>query len=315
MPQPLPRKGIQTRKEMILLKRLRKEGAFHLMLLPCLVLLIIFAYLPMYGIRIAFQDFIPAKGMFGEQTWVGLDNFRYIFSMPDTINIFRNTLVIAIGKIIGLIIVPVFAAIVLSDIRNSALQRVAQTIISFPHFISWVIMSAILTRTLSSSGIVNMLITAIGLPPVNFLTSNQIFPYTMIFTEIWKEFGFSSIIYLAAITSIDPALYEAARVDGANRFQLSFHITLPSITPIIVLMCMLSLGNVLNAGFDQIFNMQNSLVMDWGDIIDTFVYRIGLVNFKYGISTAMGLFKSVISFGLISGSYFLAYKFADYRVF
>lgn len=298
-----------------MLRKFKKEISFHAMMLPALVLMFIFAYIPMGGITIAFQNFIPAKGMFGDQQWVGLGNFKYIFSMPDALNVIRNTIFISVGKMVGLIIVPVLTAILLNEVNRPVYKRVLQTVVSFPHFVSWVIMAAILTKLLSGSGMINTLLKTLGLRSIPFLSKAAVFPYTMIFTDIWKEFGFSSIIYLATITNIDPQLYEAARVDGANRWQLNWHITLPGMASIIVLMSLLSLGNVLNAGFDQIYNLYNPIVMDTGDIIDTFVYRMGIINFKYGVATAMGLFKSVISCALISASYYLAYRFADYRVF
>ncbi|WP_102411735.1 ABC transporter permease subunit [Beduinella massiliensis] len=298
-----------------MLRKFKREFSFHAMMLPALILTFLFAYIPMGGITIAFQNFIPAKGMFGDQQWVGLGNFRYIFSMPDALNVIRNTVFISVGKMIGLIIVPVLTAILLNEVNRPGYKRVLQTVVSFPHFVSWVIMAAILTKLLSGSGMINTLLKTLGLKSIPFLSKAAVFPYTMIISDIWKEFGFSSIIYLATITNIDPQLYEAARVDGANRWQLNWHITLPGMASIIVLMSLLSLGNILNAGFDQIYNMYNPIVMDTGDIIDTFVYRMGIINFKYGVATAMGLFKSVISCILISVSYYMAYRFADYRVF
>ena len=298
-----------------MLRKFKREFSFHAMMLPALILTFLFAYIPMGGITIAFQNFIPAKGMFGDQQWVGLGNFRYIFSMPDALNVIRNTVFISVGKMIGLIIVPVLTAILLNEVNRPGYKRVLQTVVSFPHFVSWVIMAAILTKLLSGSGMINTLLKTSGLKSIPFLSKAAVFPYTMIISDIWKEFGFSSIIYLATITNIDPQLYEAARVDGANRWQLNWHITLPGMASIIVLMSLLSLGNILNAGFDQIYNMYNPIVMDTGDIIDTFVYRMGIINFKYGVATAMGLFKSVISCILISVSYYMAYRFADYRVF
>lgn len=298
-----------------MLRKFKREFSFHAMMLPALILTFLFAYIPMGGITIAFQNFIPAKGMFGDQQWVGLGNFRYIFSMPDALNVIRNTVFISVGKMFGLIIVPVLTAILLNEVNRPGYKRVLQTVVSFPHFVSWVIMAAILTKLLSGSGMINTLLKTLGLKSIPFLSKAAVFPYTMIISDIWKEFGFSSIIYLATITNIDPQLYEAARVDGANRWQLNWHITLPGMASIIVLMSLLSLGNILNAGFDQIYNMYNPIVMDTGDIIDTFVYRMGIINFKYGVATAMGLFKSVISCILISVSYYMAYRFADYRVF
>jgi putative aldouronate transport system permease protein len=191
-----------------------------------------------------------------------------------------------------------------------------QTLVYLPHFLSWVILSGVLVDILSpSTGIVNQGLQWIGIEPIFFLANNNWFPYTLVLSNEWKEFGFSSIIYLAAITSINPSLYEAAVIDGANRWKQTWHVTLPGMAPIIVLMGTLSIGNVLNAGFEQVFNMYSPVVYESGDIIDTFVYRIGIVDAQYGVATAIGLFKSIVSFILLSVSYVLAYRLANYRIF
>ncbi len=286
------------------------------MILPGFITLLIFSYLPMAGIVIAFQKFIPAKGLFGDQKWVGLKNFKYVLDMPNFDNIMWNTISIAMAKIILGLIVPIIFAILINEVANSALKRGIQTLIYLPHLLSWVVLGGILIDILSpSGGILNSLINALGFEPIFFLGDNKWFPTTMVLTETWKEFGYGTIIYLAAITGIDPSLYEAAHMDGANRWKQTLHITLPGMRMVIVLLMVLSLGNVLNAGFDQIFNLYSPPVYESGDIIDTFVYRIGLLEAQYGVATAVGLFKSVVSFTLISVSYFFAYKFADYRIF
>jgi putative aldouronate transport system permease protein len=186
----------------------------------------------------------------------------------------------------------------------------------FPHFLSWVILSGILIDILSpSKGVVGQILTSMGVKPIFFLGEPSWFPYTMVITETWKEFGFGTIVYLAALTGIDPTLYEASMIDGANRLKQVKYITIPGIMPIVVLMMILSMGNVLNAGFDQVFNLYSPQVYKTGDILDTLVYRIGLVDFQYGVATAVGLFKSVVSFTLLAISYAMAYKYTDYRVF
>ena len=191
-----------------------------------------------------------------------------------------------------------------------------QTLIYLPYFLSWVILSGVLLDILSpSQGIVNQLLQGIGIKPIFFLGDNRWFPFTLVISNEWKEFGFSTIVYIAAILGINPSLYEAAVVDGASRWRQTWHITLPGMAPIIVLMATLSVGNILNAGFEQVFNLYSPIVYQSGDIIDTFVYRIGMVDAQYGVATAVGLFKSVISFILISLSYVLAYRFANYRIF
>ncbi len=286
------------------------------MVLPGLILVFIFSYIPMGGLIIAFQKFIPSKGMFGDQDFVGLDNFRYVFSLPGFSRAMVNTVVIAFWKIVLGLLIPIVFALLLNEVRNAHFKKTVQTIVYLPYFMSWVILGGIFMDMLSpSGGVVNQLITALGGKPVFFLGNNQYFPATLIATDIWKNFGYGAIVYLAAILGIDPELYEAAQIDGANRLQQTWHITLPGMRMIIVLMMVLSLGNVLNAGFDQVFNMYSTAVYESGDIIDTFVYRLGLIDAQYGPATAVGLFKSVVSTLFISVSYFLAYKFADYRIF
>ncbi|SDE26484.1 putative aldouronate transport system permease protein [Paenibacillus sp. UNCCL117] len=297
-------------------KKMKKmELPLHLMLIPGLILIFIFSYIPMVGVVIAFQKFIPSKGLFGSK-WVGLDNFRYMIELPDFFQILWNTIFIALMKIIVGLIVPVVISILLNEVRKNAFKRSIQTLIYLPHFLSWVILSGILIDILSpNQGIVNGILQSFGAKPIFFLGDNSWFPYTLVLSNEWKEFGFSTIVYLAAIVGINPALYEAAVMDGANRWKQIWHITLPGMTPIIVLMATLSIGSILNAGFDQVFNLYSPVVYKSGDIIDTFVYRTGIVEAQYGLATAVGLLKSVVSLMLISVSYFMAYRFANYRIF
>ncbi len=295
--------------------KFRRQLPLHLMLLPCIVILLIYAYGPMIGILIAFEKYNPTKGIFGSP-FVGLKNFEYMLNMPDTMQVLWNTMYIAFMKIIAGLTVPIVFALLLNEVRRNSFKRWVQTIIYMPHFLSWVILSGILIDILSpSEGIVNLMLQLIGIKPIFFLGNEKVFPYILVVTNTWKEFGFGTIIYLAAITSIDPSLYEAAIVDGANRWKQTLHVTLPGVAPIIVLMATLSMGNVLNAGFDQVFNLYSPIVYKTGDIIDTFVYRIGLLDAQYGVATAVGLFKSLVSFVFIVVSYRLAYKIAGYRVF
>ncbi|BBH23538.1 sugar ABC transporter permease [Paenibacillus baekrokdamisoli] len=287
----------------------------HLMILPSLILVLIFCYGPMMGIVIAFQKFIPTKGFTGSK-WVGLDNFRYVISLPDTILVLKNTVFIALMKIITGLIVPLTVALLINEVLHKFSKRSIQTLIYLPHFLSWTILGGVLIDILSPSvGIVNSLIKAIGFQPIYFLGNNHWFPYVLVITNVWKEFGFSTILYLAALTSISPVLYEAAVMDGANRIRQTWHITLPGMRPIIILLATLSLASVLNAGFDQVFVLYNPQVYESGDIIDTYVYRMGLLSAQFGPATAIGLFNSIVSFILISVSYILAYRFAKYRIF
>lgn len=296
--------------------RFRKELPFHLMLLVPVIIVFIYMYLPMGGLVIAFQKFIPAKGLFGDQKWVGLGNFELLLKNPQALPALRNTVIIAAWKIVLHLLIPVTVSILLNEVRSTAFRRTTQTLIYLPHFLSWIILGGILIDLLSpSGGLVNRFLALFGIKPIFFLGDNRWFRFTLIFTDVWKEFGFGTIVYLAAITNIDPTQYEAATIDGANRFQRMVHVTLPNMRMIIVLMMVLSLGNVLNAGFDQVYNLYSKQVYSTGDIIDTFIYRLGLIQQQFGQSTAMGMFKSVVSTFFISVSYFCAYKFADYRIF
>lgn len=294
-------------------KRLR-ELPLHIMLIPAIIIVLIYSYGPMLGIIIAFQDFQPAR-LFNSP-WVGLDNFNYVLELPGSLQILWNTIYMAFFKIVGMIIVPVTFALLLNEVGRQGFKRFFQTLIYMPNFLSWIIVSGMLIDILSpSDGIVNILLGMVGIKEIFFLGDPFWFPTTMIVSDIWKGFGFATIIYLAALTSIDPALYESSIVDGASRWKQTIHITLPGIMPIIILMCVLSIGNILNAGFDQIFNLYSPSVYKTGDIIDTFVYRLGIEQTQYSPAAAVGLFKSVVSFIFVSLSYILADRVANYRVF
>lgn len=292
------------------------EIPLHLMLIPGIIIIFIFHYVPLGGLVIAFQRFIPAKGLFGNQKWVGLQNFQYIFSMPNTMNVLRNTVTIAVAKIVLGLVIPITVALMLNELQLTKVKRSIQTIIYFPHFLSWIIFGSIIMDLLSpQNGIINKLLNLLGHESIYFLGDNKYFQQTIIWTDVWKNFGYGTVVYMASITSIDPSLYEAAAIDGANRWKQTWHITLPGMRMIIVLMMVLSLGNVLNAGFDQVYNMYSPIVYETGDIIDTMVYRLGLENAKYGPAAAVSIFKSVVSMLFISASYYVADRFFDYRLF
>lgn len=262
---------------------IRRELPLHLMLVPGIIFTVIFCYIPMAGMVIAFQKFIPAKGLFGDQKWIGFDNFTYLFNMPGAMSALRNTVVIAFFKIVLGLIVPITVAILLNEVRSNKFRKTVQTAIYLPYFLSWVVLGGVMIDILSpSQGILNQVLNFFGIDSIFFLGSNKWFQPTIIMTDVWKGFGFGTVVYLAAITGIDLSLYEAATMDGANRFQKMWHVTLPGIRMIVVLMCVLSLGNVLNAGFDQVLNLYSPQVYETGDIIDTFIYRIGLIDAQFG---------------------------------
>ena len=287
---------------------------YWMMVLPGTIFVFLFNTRTWPGILGAFQDFIPVKGWY-KSDWIGLSNFEIFFRQPDCLQIIRNTLVMAVGKIVFGQCMAILFALMLNEIYNSRLKKTIQTITYLPHFVSWVIFATILKSILGSTGLVEEFLKSFGVENVSILGTASVFPAVMIATEVLKEFGWSAIIYLSALTAIDPGLYEAAEIDGATRFQQTIHVTLPGLRHIIVLNAVLSLGGILNAGFDQIFNMYNTLVMSTADIIDTWVYRQGLISLNYGVGTAVGLFKSVIAMILTVFAYWAADKFADYKIF
>lgn len=293
----------------------KKELPFHVMLLPAVIITIIFKYVPFAGISMAFEDYTPLRGLF-DQKWVGFENFRYLFSLPGFGSVIWNTVFIAVLKMVGNLIFPVVIALLLNEVRAKKYKKTVQTVLYLPHFISWAALAGIFIDILSpSGGMVNNLLNSMGVKEVFFLGNADVFPYTMVFTDVWKELGWGMIVYLAAITGIDPTYYEAARMDGAGRFKQILHVTIPSILPMILLMMVLSIGNVLQAGFEQVFNLYSPQVYATGDIIDTYVYRIGVIEAKFDLATAVGLFKSAISFALIMVGYKMADKLAGYKVF
>ncbi|WP_338554270.1 ABC transporter permease subunit [Paenibacillus sp. KS-LC4] len=291
-----------------------RQLPLHLLILPSVICLLVFNYAPMAGLLMAFQDYKPRLGLLNSP-WVGLEHFQYMFTYPDSIQVIYNTLLIASLKIAANTVVPIVFALLLNEVRVVMFKRFVQTFVYLPHFLSWVILGGILTDILGNKGIVNHLLSLLGADPVFFLGDGTWFRITVVISDVWKEFGFSTIIYLAAMSGINMSLYEAAEMDGASRFKQTFYVTLPSLVPVILVVGTLSLGNILNAGFDQIFNLYNPLVYREGDIIDTFVYRVGLMNGSFSFATAVGLFKSAVSFVLIVAAYRLAYRFGNYRIF
>jgi putative aldouronate transport system permease protein len=287
---------------------------YYLMILPGFILLVAFTFVPLFYSVVAFQKFNPALGV-QNSPWVGLENFLLLLRFPDARTVFFNTLFIATTKILLLILVAVIFALFLNEVPFLNIKRWIQTFVYLPHFLSWVILAGILRTILARDGLLNDFLGLVGIGPIQFLGSPSVFPWVVILSDVWKEFGFEAIVYLAALSAISPTLYEVADLDGANRFQKMWHISIPGITPVIVLLASLALGNVLNAGFDQIFNLYSPIVYSSGDILDTYVYRVGLIQGQYGIGTAVGLFKTIISLILIGISYWAAGKFANYRIF
>ena len=292
----------------------KRELPFYLMLIPGVTFLIIFSYLPMFGLVMAFQDFTPLRS-FKNSPWVGLKNFRDMLALPTFWNVVGNTLSISIAKIILRLLVPLILALLLNEVVHHKFMRMAQTVFFLPYFLSWAVMGGVLRNLFQYDGMVNELLGRIGIDPIMFLGSNTWFPIIIILSDVWKDMGYNMIIFLAAITGVDPALNESAALDGATRWQQIWHITLPTIRPIVVMLLVLSLGSVLSAGMEQIMLLYNPMVYKSSDIIDTLVYRLGLVNHQWSLSTAVGMMKSVVSFILVVISYRIASKHFDYQVF
>lgn len=274
----------------------------YLLALPLLAYYIVFDYVPLYGIILAFKEFNFAKGIWGSE-WVGLANFREIFGLQDFWVAFRNTLIISLGRLVFEFPVPIAVALLINEVRRMRLKQFYQVVYTFPHFLSWVIVSGIMVNFLGAFGVLNQLLVLVGLEKVSLLVDPDYFHGLIYGSSLWKDMGWGTIIYLAAIAGINPALYEAASIDGANRFQQMLHITWPSLKSTVVILLILQIGRTMSSGgggFDQIFNLYNPAVYEKSDILDTYIYRRTFaVGSSYGTSTAVGLFKSVINFVLL----------------
>lgn len=292
----------------------KRNWILYVMLIPAVVVTFIFCYIPMYGLVIAFQDYQPVYGFWGSE-FVGLKWFETIFRMPDFGQIFFNTFCIAVLKIIFNQLMAITFALLLNEVQNRKYKRVIQTVSYLPYFLSWVIIGGVFITILSTDGVVNGLLEKLGLNSIFFLGSNSWFRSTLVVTDVWKNFGWNSILYMAALAGINEELYESAVVDGANRWKQTLHVTLPGISTTIILLNCLNLGGILNAGFEQILVLYNPAVYQTGDILDTFVYRSGLIDAQFSLATAIGLIKSVLGFILMMISYKMAEKFANYQIF
>ncbi|MBD2862303.1 ABC transporter permease [Paenibacillus oceani] len=283
-------------------KRVVEHKYLYVLVSPLLVFYVLFEYMPLYGLMLAFKEFNFAKGIWGSE-WVGLANFREIFRLDDFWTAFRNTIIIAVGRLLIEFPVPIVVALLLNEVRRAGLKKFYQVVYTFPHFLSWVIVSGILVNFLGSFGVLNQLLELIGLEKTNLLVQPDTFRGLLYGSSLWKDMGWGTIIYLAAIAGINPTLYEAASIDGAGRWQQMLHITWPSLRSTVVILFILQIGNTMSSGgggFDQIFNLYNPAVYEKADILDTYVYRRTFsIGESYGTSTAVGLFKSVINFTLL----------------
>jgi putative aldouronate transport system permease protein len=289
--------------------RFFKQLDLQMMVLPGIIFILIFSYIPMYGVLMAFKDYSIYDG-FVKSPWVGLKHFRMFFESPEFNRVIRNTIVISFLKFFIGFPAPIFLALMLNEVKKMAFKRIVQTVSYLPHFISWVIVAGFVMSMLSTdNGSVNILFEKLNLieEPINFLSLPEYFWTILVSTGVWKEIGFASIVYLAAIAGIDPHLYEAAAMDGASKFKQMFLITLPSIMPVVIIFMILAVGNLLNAGFEDILLLGvNPVLRNVSDVIDTYVFRVGIQNSRYAYATAVGLFKAVISVGLLTMANYIA---------
>lgn len=300
------------------LKQKLEKYALYLFLVPAILLVLIFNYLPMFGTIIAFKDYnifaaeTPIKSIFASE-WVGLKHFNKIFSNQEFVRAVRNTLIISTYKIVFLFPIPIFLAIMITDIRSAWYKKTIQTVLYLPHFLSWVVVTSVFIQILGPYGVVNNWFKNMNLigSSIQFFGNNDLFRSLVVVSSGWKEVGWNAIIYIAAIAGINPQLYEAAQIDGASKIQQSIYVTLPSIASTIVLLFILRIGAILDAGFDQIFNMYTSAVYDKGDILSTLVYRAGLGQREYSFGTAVGLFNSVVALVMVLGGNYLTRKTLD----
>jgi len=290
---------IKVKENNSITSQIWKSREIYLLLLPGVIWFLIFAYIPMYGLSLAFKSYQASLGIFGSP-WIGLDNFVYVFRDPAFMESVWKTLWINAGRIAFQFPVPIILALLLNEVRLGRFKRTLQTIYTFPHFLSWVIVASVMINILSTQGLVNGIIRLLGFETINFLGSTDTFLPLLYITENWKSSGWFMIIYMAAITGIDTEQYESAQLDGATRLQQMWYITLPGIKSTIVVMLILTVGNLMNMGFDQIFNISNAATARAGEILDMYIYRITFQSAAdFSFSSAVSLFRSIVNFALL----------------
>jgi len=306
---------LAVRRKRGLMRDLIRDKYLYLMLLPGIIYFIVFKYIPMFGLVMAFQDYKPFLG-FIESPWVGFKHFERFFSEPQFFMLFRNTALLALYSLIFYFPLPILLALMLNEVRNEFYKRTIQTMVYVPHFVSWVVVVGIFYLLFTTEGgLVNEFLYWLTGSKISFLLAPEWFRPMIIFQQIWKEVGWGTIIFLAALAGVDPQLYEAARIDGANRWRQIWHITLPAIRSTIVILLILRLGNFLDTGFEQIFLMLTPTNREVGDVFDTYVYVKGLTQLQYSYSAAVGMFKSVVGLILVVGANWLAKKFGEEGIY
>ncbi len=305
------RKKMSDKSRTSIMKRLKNDRYLLFMLSFGFILYIVFKWVPILGSIIAFKDYTFSGGLLGSE-WVGLKHFRALLTMPDVIKVIKNTVVISLLKLLFGFPAPILLALLINEVSNKKFKKITQTISYLPHFFSWVVISGLLMTVLSpSTGIINKIIVAFSGKPIYFLANQKTFVPVLVISDIWKEIGWGSIIYLAALTGISSELYEAAMIDGAGRIRRIISITIPGLLPTVAIMLIMNAGNILNAGFDQIFNLYNPSVYDVADIIDTYTYRVGIGSYEYSFATAVSLFKSIAGMIMVFTANTLAKKMSD----
>ncbi|WP_209973100.1 ABC transporter permease [Lederbergia galactosidilytica] len=294
-----PKKELKLeKKKNRYLENIKKHWMLYVMILPGIIFYVVFKYIPLFGSVIAFQDYQIFKGIWGSP-WVGLENFRFLFSYQDFFLVLRNTATIAFYQLVFSFPAPIILALLFNEVRILLAKKTLQSLFYLPHFLSWVVVGGIVFELLSTQGIVNAILGFFDIEPILFMQEEKYFRTIVVLSGIWKEIGWGTIIYLAAIAGINPNLYEAALVDGASRWKQTIHITIPMLFPTILVLFLLNIGNFLELGFDQIFNLLTPMTYSVGDIIETYVYRAGVLQGQYSMTTAIGLFQSVIGFALL----------------
>ncbi|WP_438347783.1 ABC transporter permease [Paenibacillus sp. FA6] len=306
---------LKRRSRTSLWAELKRDKYLYLLIMPGVLYFLIFKYYPMWGIVIAFQDFSPYLGVW-KSDWIGMEHFVRFFTNPSFYLLFRNTMMISLLSLVFFFPLPIVLSLSMNEVSNKVFKRVIQSVVYLPHFLSWVIIAGITFLLLSqTNGIINLMFEFMGLPKIAFLTSENLFWGLLTGQSIWKETGWGTIIFLAAITGIDSQLYEAAKIDGANRIRQMWHITLPGIRNVIIILLILRLGNIMDVGFEQVFLMSNGAVSDVADVFETYVYRNGIQQGQFSYTTAVGLFKSVIGLTLVVCANWLAKRFGEEGVY
>lgn len=294
-----------------LLNSLNREKYLYLLLMPGFITLMLFYYKPMVGVLMAFENYNISEGIWGSE-WIGFEHFKTFFSGRDFAPVMINTLKISILQLIIGFPMPILLAILFNELRDGAFKKVSQTVSYMPHFLSWVTIAGMMTTLLSpSTGLVNAVIQKFGFEPIYFLAEKKMFVPILIISNIWKEIGWGSVIYLASLTGLDQEVAEAATIDGCTRFQKIIYINFPYLMSTVAIMLIMRTGTILNAGFDQIFNLQSPATYDVANVLDTYVYELGIQGFQYGLSTAVGLFKSVVGIILVLLTNYISKKLSD----